>query len=99
MTIERRVPKIIPKRLPEIIVDKHEKIGKNLGLQEVPVHTLAWKEMRLDLNSGDCYPLVDVLEAMAAQIAELKKDLAGTGQKPAPKKRTTRKKSGEDKVD
>ena len=36
-----------------------------LGLNTVPLHELAWKEERLDLGSGDCYPMVDVLERIA----------------------------------
>ena len=65
--IQRKAPKVLPRRQPSDILEKNEQIGTLLGLEKVAVHTLSWKEQRLPLASGDCYPTVDVL----LKIAEL----------------------------
>jgi hypothetical protein len=70
MGIERKAARQLPKRLKSEILAKHERIGHWLGLQKVPLHELAWKETRLDLEGGDCYPLIDVLETMAEMVGK-----------------------------
>lgn len=71
MGIERQAPIILPKRQKDEIMAKHERIGEYLGLNKVPIHQLAWKEARMELDGGDCYPLIDVLETMAERIHDL----------------------------
>ena len=80
MPIERK--SIVPtkRRSWEELREEHKKIGELLGLKKVPLHTLAWKEQRLELGDGDCYPFIDLL----AKVAEL-----------LAKKRPRRKKSQE----
>lgn len=80
MPIERQQRVMLPKRLKDDILIKNEKIGELLGLEKVPLHTLAWKEPRLDLASGDCYPVVDVLGRIA-DLLNIK-----SGQKEAVKR-------------
>lgn len=65
MPIERRVKKIPSKRQKSELIQKNERIGKLLGLEKVPTHTLSWKEPHLELETADCYPMVDVLECIA----------------------------------
>ena len=72
------------KRQKENLIEKNKRIGELLRLKKVPLHLLAWKEPKLGLDTGDCYPLVDVLE----RIAEL------VGAKPEPKKKPGRPKKG-----
>lgn len=80
--IEHTVRVMPKKRQKEDLEKKHEKIGELLGLEKVPLHTLAWKEPRLDLGSGDCYPVVDVLERLAV-LMEFPKTVAPNKKKPA----------------
>jgi len=70
MGIQRKAPRVLPRRQPDDILEKNEKIGELLGLEKVAVHTLSWKEQRLNLKSGDCYPVVDMLLKMAEMLAE-----------------------------
>lgn len=67
MGINRKVVEKPKKRDRAELIEKHQKIGELLKLDPVPTHTLAWKEDRLDLDSGDCYPVIDVL----GKISEL----------------------------
>lgn len=69
--ISRKVIEQPKKRLASELQEKAERIGNLLGLDKVPVHTLAWKEIRLQLSTGDCYPLYDVLEKIAEDIAAM----------------------------
>ena len=82
--IERKMRNLPPKRQQEDLIKKHEKIGELLGLEKVPLHLLAWKEARLELGDGDCYPIIDVLE----RIAEYMPQRQGEKKKPGrpPKK-------------
>lgn len=68
MAIQRKAVQAQPKRQVDDILAKNAQIGESLGLEKVPLHTLTWKEPRLDLDSGDCYPLVDVLLAIAEAL-------------------------------
>ena len=77
MAIQRKVVNQLPRRQEGDLIKKAEKIGKLLDLDPVPTHTLAWKEQRMSIGTGDCYPLMDVLE----RIAEL------VGKKPKAAKR------------
>ena len=91
MGITRKVVEKPKKRDRAELIKKHEKIGGLLGLKPVPTHTLAWKEDRLELDTGDCYPIVDVLERIAelmGQMAVNRKPAQGAGSssKPQPKK-------------
>ena len=63
--IERQVRERAAKRQVDDIIEKNKKIGELLGVEKVPLHVLAWKEPRLELGEGDCYPVVDVLEKIA----------------------------------
>jgi len=71
MSITRKVQQAPKKRLQSELHRKAERIGALLGMEGVPTHTLAWKELRLETSTGDCYPLYDVLERMAELIAEI----------------------------
>ena len=73
MGIQRKAVTQPVRRQQSELIDKHEKIGALLQLDKVPVHTMAWKERRLELSDGDCYPLVDVLERIAEIIGTSKK--------------------------
>ena len=63
--IERQVRERAAKRQVDDIIEKNKKIGELLGVEKVPLHVLAWKEPRLELGEGDCYPVVDILEKIA----------------------------------
>ena len=69
--IERKLRNLPPKRQQEDLIKKHEKIGELLGLEKVPLHLLAWKEARLELGGGDCYPVIDVLQKVAEMVSVL----------------------------
>ena len=71
MGIERQVIPVQPKRQPGELLEKHKRIQEYLQMELVPVHTLAWKELRLDVDGGDCLPVIDVLERMAEMIATM----------------------------
>ncbi len=68
MSVQRKLRRVIVKRLKADNIKKNERIGELLGLEPIPVHHLAYKEERLDRSDGDCYPLVDVLERMAVLL-------------------------------
>jgi hypothetical protein len=63
--IARKVVNKMSKRLPSELFEKARNIGKLLDLEPVPKHTMAWQEPRLELDTGDCYPLIDILERLA----------------------------------
>ena len=71
MSIQRKVKVQEPKRQQSELIEKHKKIGELLQLERVPVHRLAWKEPRLELETADCYPVVDVLERIAELLPEI----------------------------
>ena len=85
MPIERKIKAQEQKRQPGTLVEKHKKIGELLSLKKVPLHTLAWKEPRLELDTGECYPVVDVLERLAEYVNFL--DEPGGNKKPAKAKK------------
>ena len=68
MSVQRKLRRVIVKRLKADNIKKNERIGELLGLEPIPVHHLAYKEERLDRSDGDCYPLVDVLKRIAEII-------------------------------
>ena len=72
MGINRKAQKMLPRRQPSDILEKNEQIGELLGLEKVAVHTLSWKEQRLQLKSGDCYPVVDMYLKMAELLSAKK---------------------------
>ena len=80
--IERQVRERAKKRQVDEIIEKNKKIGELLGVEKVPLHVLAWKEPRLELGEGDCYPVVDVLEKIAEFIVSL--SLVATENKKKP---------------
>ena len=89
MPIERKLKTQIRKRQESELVEKHRRIGELLNMEPVPVHTLAWKEQRLSLETADCYPIVDVLERMSELLNELLRGhpiLEKSGRKQKPKK-------------
>ena len=58
------------KRLVSDLIRKGEKIGNLLKLKKVATFNMAWKEPRLALeNSGECYPIIDVLEKLAEMVS------------------------------
>lgn len=71
MSITRKVQPVPKKRLQSELHRKAERIGALLGMEGVPTHTLAWKELRLETRTGDCYPVYDVLERVAEKIARI----------------------------
>jgi hypothetical protein len=84
--IARKVVNKMSKRLPSELFEKARNIGKLLDLEPVPKHTMAWQEPRLELDTGDCYPLIDILERLAFAFSdafkEEQKDI-----KPPPRER------------
>jgi len=66
--IEHTVRVMPKKRQVEDLIEKRKKIGELLKLDKVPLHVLAWKEPRLELGDGDCYPVIDVLERIAERL-------------------------------
>ena len=72
------------KRQQHQLVKKAERIGELLGMEMVPSHLMAWKEPRLQLETNECYPLIDVLLAIAEKLAEKPKKRPG----PKPKKQS-----------
>ena len=89
MPIQRRAVTQLPKRQKDELIEKHKRIGECLGLKTVPQHTLAWKEERLELDSGDCYPLVDVLDRIATLLFE---QMTRSAKKAEPKQASAKKK-------
>ena len=84
MGIQRKVVSQQPRRQQSELVEKNEKIGELLNLEKVPTHLMAWKEPRLDLGTGDCYPLVDVLERIAELVGTSKKKKPAAVKKISP---------------
>lgn len=72
MAVQRKLRRVIQKRLKADNIEKNEKIGELLGMDPVPVHHLAYKEQRLDRSDGDCYPLVDVFLRIAELVGKPK---------------------------
>ena len=70
--IQRKSNLPVVKRQTKDRLEKNERIGELLKLDKVPLHCLEWKEPRLNLPGGDCYPLVDVLLGLA-ELKEAKK--------------------------
>lgn len=68
MPIERKMVSKPKKRDNDLLLEKRKKIGDLLGLKKVPTHTLAWKEPRLELDTAECYPLVDIFERIAELV-------------------------------
>ena len=87
MRIQRKAVRQLPRRQQADLIEKAEKIGKLLGLDPVPTHTLAWKEQRLEIGTGDCYPMMDVLERIA--------ELVGSVPRKQPKKQKSVDKKSE----
>ena len=59
------------KRQKKDLIRKAERIGELLGMDPVPSFKMAWKEPRLELETAECYPLIDVLERLAEKIVML----------------------------
>ena len=93
MSIERKIVAKPKKRDQDQLIEKHKRIGELLGLEKVPTHTLSWKEPNLELDTADCYPIVDVLE----KIAELIKEKASRYKGPMDYSASPAKKPGRPK--
>lgn len=86
MPIERRAPKKQIRRKVSDLMESHERIRVLLGMEKTPTHTLTWKETRLDLQGGDCLPLIDVIEKIAVVLAGLlESEMHYQAQKAKPK--------------
>ena len=97
--IERKLKKVVKRRGKDEILAKHKKIGELLGMPLTPLHELAWKEWRLDLGSGDCYPLIDVIERIVELITQVGVwDETKVEVRSEPKKRGRKKVKEEDAV-
>ena len=88
--IERKVRAVSNRRLKEELLEKNRRIGELLGLDLVPLHTLAWQEPKLETGTGDCYPMVDILE----RIAELLNKGTAEIEAPPVAKKTRKSKKG-----
>lgn len=75
MGIQRKVVTQLPKRQQVDLIEKHMLIGELLQLDVVPTHTLAWKEPRLELSPGECYPIVDVLLGISKMLDKISRKL------------------------
>ena len=92
MPIERPAPKVLPKRLISELTEKIEKIGELLDLEVVPTHQLAWKEVRMNTSTGDCYPVIDFRLAVAIKLRDLAEKVeALQNMSPSTVKRTRKK--------
>ena len=68
--IERQARPPIVKRQKADRLEKNARIGELLNLEKVPLHCLEWQEPKLELGTGDCYPLIDVFLRLAQLVTE-----------------------------
>ena len=92
MSQEQQKNNAATKRNANTIAEQAERIGALIGVKKIPKHLCGYtpmgKEIRFDTDE-DTYTLMDILEKLAENQAELFKLLT----KSEPKKRTVKRKN------